>query len=122
MTTRANDFLFEVKFRLYRQQKGFVTIRAYNTGRMGPHGHTTLRCELVFNGETIFSDGSVGVPSHQSLDGDYAKELVVSLFCMKPGDTDPDFFADYTEAQLDFVSNHGESLYCAKCDRWGWDS
>ena len=95
---RANDFLFEVKFRLYAAKPSFVTIRAFDTYRTDPQtGHSYLRCELVFNGKTIFSDfGPVGIPSHQSIDGEDAKESVVGWFCVKPGDTDQDFFADYT--------------------------
>lgn len=120
---RASDFLFEVKFRLYRAERSFVTIRAFDTYRTNPQtGHSYLRCELVFNGKKIFNDGRVGIPSHKSIDGADAKEGVVSLFCLKPGDTDQDFFEDYTEEQLQFVTEHGEALYCAKCDRWGWDS
>ncbi len=105
-----------------------VTIRAFE----GPHdgrNHTTLFCELwkgsirrgarpLFNREQF----TVGIPGHQTIDGDYAKAAVLSLFALKPGDTDSDFFADYSEAQLSFVECHGEEIAMIQFDRYGEDS
>lgn len=93
-----------------------LTIRAFE-GPVGIHGHTTLYCELrqgsmqrksppLFPRECFH----VGVPAHQTIDGLDARELVLSLFAMKPGDADDEFFADYTPEQLAFVEAFGEEL------------
>jgi hypothetical protein len=111
--------LFTVRFKL---SCGPVTIRAYEKPyTYSPTGHTSLRCELVCSGVRLFDgDGFyVGIPSHQSIDGDAAKECATSLFCLKPGDADADFFEGYSEAQLEWVEAHGEELDMAKLDRWG---
>jgi hypothetical protein len=104
---------------------GRVTIRAFE----GPHSdpnHTTLFCELwtgsvsgqkrpLFNREQF----TVGIPGHACIDSEYAKSTVLSLFAMKPGDTDDDFFADYSEAQLAFVEAHSEEISLIALDRYG---
>lgn len=41
------------------------------------------------------------------------------LFALKPGDTDSDFFADYTPEQLDWVTANGEELSLIALDRYG---
>jgi len=68
----------------------------------------------------IFKRGQTwcGIPGHASIDGKYAKEAVLSTLAMKPGDTDADYFADYTETQLDFAREFGETLDCEKSHRY----
>ena len=38
---------------------------------------------------------------------------------MKPGDTDSEFFEDYTPAQIDFVTQYGEEICMIAYDRHG---
>jgi hypothetical protein len=83
--------------------------------------HTTLYCSLTFNGWTGFPRESfyVGIPHGHGLDGDYAKAAVMGLFALKPGDTDDEFFADYTPEQLAFVERYGEELSIVARERYG---
>ena len=116
------NFLFELHFALYCKECGpsRVTIRAWEHGFEGPN-HTRIDCQLLWNGKEVFPRGSMwaGVPSHQSIDGDAAKELATSLFCMKPGDTDAEFFANYTPEQIEWVNAHAETLSLEKVSRFG---
>ena len=118
-----SERLFSLRFKL---PSGKVSITAYDRNEpMGPHGHTTLRCQLTFQGKVLFphcAGFTVGIPAGQCIDGDYAKEAVTELFCLKPKDTDPDFFADYTPEQLEWVTANGEDLSVAKRERFGWDT
>ncbi len=107
-----------------------VTIRAYE-GPFCPPNHTRLYCELLVS--ELGRDGKkkrraplfpresfwVGVPSHQSIDSAAAREAALSLFAMKPGDTDSDFFSHYTSEQLAFVTEHGEWLSLVAEERYG---
>jgi hypothetical protein len=118
------SFLFELRFNLSRP--GYpcnVTIRAWENQYGGSNTHTRIDTEMRCNGEVIFAKGDTycGIPGHKSIDGKEARECVTSLFCMKPGDTDADYFADYTEEQLEWVNTHAEDLYMAKCARYGWE-
>lgn len=99
----------------------YLTIRAYEGPVQSPYGHTTLYCEGRVAGCVLFQRDAfyVGIPAGQSIDGDLAKELVLSLFAMKPGDTDNEFFSHYTEEQLAFVEEHGEWLSLCASERYG---
>ena len=69
----------------------------------------------------VFALGNTwcAVNSSTELDSDSAKELVLSTVAMKPGDTDEDYFAHYTPAQLAFAREYGELLSCIASDRFG---
>lgn len=84
-------------------------------------GHTTLHLQASFQGQELWKRGStsVGIPAHQCIDGKEAKECALSLFALKPGDTDEEFFAEYTPEQLAFVENHGETISMIAEDRYG---
>lgn len=128
------NIAFTLRIRLYRPEYDarIVTITAYNgflpadidesgTGRSGsnPYGWTSgwdsagrvkLTCEVKQGSEVIFPAGQLRCALHGCSDGIEAKELVMSLVAMRPGDTDADYFADYTPEQLEWVTAHGEAL------------
>lgn len=118
------SFLFELHFNLSRPGHPCnVTIRAWENQFGGSSTHTRIDTEMRCNGRVIFAKGDTwcGVPGHHSVDGKEARELVASLFCLKPGDTDQDYFATYSTEQLDWVTSHAEELEIAKNDRYGWE-
>ena len=57
----------------------------------------------------------------QSDDGKQAKKLATELVAIRPGDTDPEFFKDYTADQLHFANYYGEELSCLAMMRYGDD-
>lgn len=113
-------FLFEQRLTL---ADGLAIIRAFEAplsrqAHRFTTGHTTIELELRFKGETLWPRGSttVGTPAHVSIDGPEAKALALSLFELKPGDTDAEFFSGYTPEQLDFVQSHSDEIMMT---RWG---
>jgi hypothetical protein len=117
-------FLFTLRYRL---STGWVTIQAWES-RVDEYGHshTLLDTRMIFRptgkqSSVVFNKGDTwcGIPSHQSIDGDNAKECVTSLFTMKPGDTDDDYFAAYTPEQLEWVEANAEELGMLKEERYG---
>lgn len=72
--------------------------------------HTRIDCELRQGGKIIFARGDTWCATPGCVDDDEAKELVMSLFAMRPGDTDPEYFASYTAEQLAWVERNGEEL------------
>lgn len=119
--------LFTLRFRL---SGGLATLTAWETVRRKPNGepiyngsHIGLDAELRWKptgapSRTIFPRGATycGVPAHQSIDGDSARALVCSLFAMRPGDTDSEYFESYTQEQLDWASRFGDELALASDD------
>lgn len=111
------DYIFGLRFKLGKHR---VSIRAWENNKYFGTNHTQLDLELKCDGKVIFPRGSmwIGVPGHQAIDSWQAKEQATSTFCYKPGDTDADFFKDYTPEQLDFVNSLGEELLLEKMSRW----
>jgi hypothetical protein len=50
-------------------------------------------------------------PLH-AIDSDACVESVMGFLCLRPGDTDREYFADYTAQQLEFCDQHAEALNC----------
>ena len=74
-----------------------------------------LEVEVRHEGKVIFPRGQLycgaaALGERDAQDSDVAKELVMSLVGMKPGDTDRDYFADYTAEQLAWAEAHGEAI------------
>lgn len=113
------DRLFSVRFALSTCK---VSITAYDRGHCYLGGRTKIYYQLSVDGRVLFpGDGSFygGVGMGHTDDGPESKENAVAFFCLKPGDTDADFFADYTPEQLAWVTANGEELSMLKEERWG---
>lgn len=120
-------FLFELRLRLCKD--GLTVIRAFEAplsrqAHRWTTGHTTIDLQLVHCGRELWARGSttVGTPAHVSVDGESAKALALSLFALKPGDTDREFFDDYTPEQLEFAGRFGEEISMIQLDRFGEDA
>ena len=99
----------------------FIRINAFDALRpsMGPN-HNAIEVEVCHKGKVIFPRGQLhcGLPANHATDGKHAKELVMSLVAMAPGDTDPDYFANYTTAQLCWVNRYAEHIGMVREDRF----
>ena len=70
--------------------------------------------------ETILFEGSDFRPSPlHSVDGDQTVKTLMTFLTLRPGDTDTEYFADYTETQKDYCSQHAETLSCEVMNRFG---
>lgn len=117
------DQLFTLKV---RTSKGLVIVRAYENAERyaGPRmTHTGVDLEVRLNGREVFARGAlyIGIPGHQSIDGQDAKRCALSCVAMKPGDTDADYFKDYSAEQLDFARALGDELSGEAYARYGED-
>jgi hypothetical protein len=65
----------------------------------------------------LFAGMDFGVPPIHSIDGPEPVQALMNFLCLRPGDTDDNYFDDYTEAQLDFARSHAEAL-AAEVDVW----
>lgn len=122
-----SDPAFTLRVRLYRPEHDprLITITAYDDLVPGwdPAGRVRLTCEVRHGSTVVFPKGQLTCALHAASDGIGAKELVMALVAMRPGDTDADYFADYTPEQLAWVTEHGEALSCERearyCDEDG---
>lgn len=113
--SRSRDYLFGMRVRL---SGGVALIRAYDANHTSDTGHMRIDCELQWRPagcaeyRMIFPRGATwcAVNRWTSIDGIEARELVMSLFAMKPGDTDGEYFDSYTLEQLGWAEAYGEEL------------
>ena len=103
-------------------RKGTVVIRAFESNdKVGySNTHHRIDVEVRFNGAVMFPRGQLycGIPQGKSIEGIAAKEMVMSLVGMKPGDTDFSYFEDYSPGQLEFARSVGEDISMAAHDRY----
>jgi hypothetical protein len=107
---RHNDpnLAFTLRVKVYRDESPII-IRAYDGNGWDSAGRVKLITEVRHKGRVVFPKGALYCALHGSSDGVQARELVLSLVSMRPGDTDADYF-DYSPAQLDFARTYGEAL------------
>jgi len=112
---REPDFLFTLRVCVFASEP-LVVVNAFEgrdagRGRMGDR-HNRIDVEVRQGGRVVFPRGALycGLPTFKSIDGPDARELVLSLVAMKPGDTDADFFAHYTPEQLAWAERHGDGV------------
>lgn len=101
----------EVMFFPYRNGAIFcLEIEAVGRGDYGRH---VLRYKLDMRdhegNKTLFEGRDFSHASRNPI-GDSAVEGVMGFLTLRLGDTDDDYFANYTPAQLAFAAEHAEAL------------
>jgi hypothetical protein len=108
------DFLFTLRVCVFASEP-LVVVNAFegrNAGRGGMGSHNQIDVEVRQGGRVVFPRGQLycGLPTFKSIDGPHARELVLSLVAMRPGDTDEDFFAHYTPEQLAWAERNADGV------------
>jgi hypothetical protein len=67
----------------------------------------------------LFAGDDIHLSAGTCTDSDRAVAEVLGWLTLKPGDTDEEFFKDYTAEQLDFARTHAETLGIHSTDRFG---
>lgn len=97
-------------FKPYRNGGPTFKLIVSDTGRTDWRGVSVLAYELRSGGKVLFSGSDfAGSPGH-AIDSDETMEGLMGFLTLRPGDTDREYFADYTREQLRFCDNHAEAL------------
>lgn len=106
-----------IKLTPYRDGMGpQFTLSIFDTGRRDNRGQTTIAYDLVQLGQTGESDETIFEGSDfngSPMDADDSADTLANLLgflTLRPGDTDPEYFEDYTDRQLEFCDDHAETL------------
>lgn len=102
-----------IRFAPYRRGMGpSFTLHLYDLHTNDSAGRYAVGFVLKMGRETIFSSltAADAFYGHCAVDSDGAVEGVMSFLTLRPGDTDSDYFTNYTEAQRDFAASHAETL------------
>lgn len=90
-----------------------------------PNGHVPgCYCQALVDAYgakpvTLFEGDDFGASPLHAVDSDETVAALMGLLTLRPGDTDPDYFADYTPEQLRFCTEHAETLACEVEARFG---
>lgn len=118
---------FTLRVRLYRRDYDarLIVIKAYDdlVPQVDYRGAYRLTCEVRHGGKVIFPKGQLvcTLAPGYTTDGIDARELVMALVAMAPdarSGVGDDYFADYTESQLEWVNTHWEGLDSERSDRY----
>lgn len=120
----SHNILRTIVLSPYAKGKGpRFRLQTRDTGRFNG-SHSTLAYTLTMKhagqpAVTIFDGADYGVPAHECIDSDAALRGLLSFLCLRPGDTDADYFEGYTAEQRAFCDYHAEALAMAALDRFG---
>jgi len=88
----------------------------WDTHMRDNRGQTIIGYSLRFGTEVIFEgEDFAGSPLHAD-DSDETLRSILTFLTLRPGDTDAEYFANYTPAQMDFARTDAEELA-----RWAED-
>jgi hypothetical protein len=110
-------------FAPYRDGPGF-RLTVWDTRRtIGGKHRLGYRLALIEPGTIahLFEGEDFGAPPMYAIDSDQTVAALMGFLTLRPGDTDRDYFANYTPAQLDFCSQHAEALSAEVFARFGDD-
>ena len=124
---RDNDILRYVHFRPYLKGKGptftLLTWGGLHYYGNGPQWQVGYRLTMRENGKskTIFCGEDFGCSPLHAIDSDACVKDLMGFLTLRPGDTDREYFENYTPEQLEYCEKHAEALDCAVHDRFGWE-
>lgn len=108
------DWFRTVRFTPYCKGHGpSFTLRMAWTGRCDSAGRCVISYRLNSEGRTLFEGSDYAAHVHDSLETDDSLvEGLMTFLTLRPGDTDEEYFANYTPEQLAFCDAHAETLQC----------
>lgn len=124
MQTKDN-ILRRVRLAPYRKGCGpTFALTIWDTGclhRGGPQYAIGYRLTMHEAGKrtVLFQGEDFGCSPMHAIDSDACVESLMVFLTLRPGDTDREYFADYTPAQIDYCEQHAEALGVECTDRFG---
>jgi hypothetical protein len=118
MCIDENNFLRHVRMAPYIEGMPTFDLVTWDTNRRFATGQWKIGVALMETGnlDPIFCHEEIGCAPSDPVDSDAALRGVMGWLTLRPGDTDADYFADYTERQHAFASAHAETL-----NMWGME-
>ena len=116
------DYLRRVIFTPYRKGCGpSFTLTPHDAGYDHGRRRDMLRYVLRQSGKRnpIFDGSDFGCSPMHAIDSDDTVAALMTFLTLRPGDTDAEYFDNYTSAQLEFADMHAESLDAEVRARFG---
>ena len=97
------------------------TLTLWDTFKRDRYGKCILSYRLTQSGITtpIFQGDDFCCSPLHGTDSDATVSSLMCFLTLQPGDTDDEYFEDYTDAQREFCEEHAEALDGEVCARFG---
>ncbi len=100
-----------VRFTPYRRGHGpRFCLTVYDTFKRDSLGKNVLAYRLTMNGRELFTGADFACAPGHAIDSDSCIECLMGFLTLRPGDTDADYFANYTAEQKAYCEQHAETL------------
>lgn len=125
MNTTTRDIIRRCRFTPYRNGPTFSLIvwDCHRTVRNGPQWQLGYRLTMSVPGQSpgvvLFEGEDFGNSPMHGIDSNDTIAAIMSFLTLRPGDTDAEYFANYTPAQLEYCDQHAEALSCEVLNRFG---
>lgn len=109
-------------FKPYLEGKGPVfVLTTWGTFRTDRYGKCILAYRLSMGPPDVvlFEGEDYACSPMHAIDSDECARSLMTFLTLRPGDTDREYFENYTPEQLAYCSEHAEALSMAVMDRYG---
>jgi hypothetical protein len=108
-------------FRPYRTGPSFI-LCTWDAEKRDGMGKNIIRYRLAMReagvSTVLFAGEDFACAPSDAIDSVATAEALMSFLTLRPGDTDEEYFAKYTQAQLDYCAQHAEALHAEVSARW----
>jgi hypothetical protein len=104
-------------FKPYRTGPKF-TLKMFDTFK-SRDGKNVLAYELWQDKKLIFKGDDFNCSPMHAIDSDAAVATLMGFLCLRLGDTDREYFENYTTEQIEFRETHAEALGFEVMNRFG---
>jgi hypothetical protein len=84
-------------------------LRLYDLHSIEADNKRSVLVEFFREGKVLFLF-QIEVPRHVAIDSEAAASAAMGFICMRPGDTDKEYFDEYTDEQMSFAECEAEYL------------
>lgn len=110
MTTQTTEQLRKVTMRPYVDQSVAFTLETFDTGKVDRMGKYVIAYRFSQGDKVLFEGDDFHCSPMYTIDSGESLRSLLGFLTLRPGDTDEEYFKNYTQEQLDFANEHAEIL------------
>lgn len=112
MNNTEDNILRRVRLAPYTDQTRAFILTTFDQNRTDSLGKNVIGYTFQKEGETdpIFEETELACSPMHAIDSDETLRSCLTFICLRPGDTDPDYFDNYTDRQKAFCDEDAETL------------
>lgn len=99
------DKSYSVSDAMRSWRKHGVTLHMWELPWSGSTTHVRIHYRLMHGRKCVFEASDYKVPPHRGIDSNGAVVTLLSFLTLQPGDTDKEYFDDYTEEQREWMQS-----------------